>query len=70
MKKSQKKTKKCIVCKKKLQLTDHKCRCGIIFCIKHRLPEQHNCTYDFKVEKIDQDKCGLGGGKFAKIIKI
>ena len=68
--KKTKKQKKCIICNKKLSLTDQKCRCGIIFCSRHRLPEQHNCTYDFKTEKMDQNKCGLGGGAFKKIIKI
>ena len=68
--KKTKKRKKCIICNKKLLLTDHKCRCGIIFCSNHRLPEQHDCTYNFKQEKMDQNKCGLGGGTFQKIIKI
>ncbi len=37
-----------IECNKKLQLTDLSCRCEKIFCIKHRLPESHQCKYDFK----------------------
>ena len=35
-------------CKKKLKLTDMPCRCKLSFCSKHRLPEQHNCRYNFK----------------------
>ncbi len=33
-------------CKKKLKLTDMKCRCEKRFCATHRLPETHNCTFD------------------------
>tara|TARA_Y100000996_G_C22416523_1_gene599550 strand:+ start:73 stop:267 length:195 start_codon:yes stop_codon:yes gene_type:complete len=61
---------KCHICKKKLKLTDMKCRCGYKFCSSHRLPEQHNCTYDFKKERVDPKKMGLGGGHFKKVIQI
>ena len=39
----------CVNCKKKLKLTDleMKCKCGKIFCYKHRNPEQHKCEYNF-----------------------
>ncbi len=35
-------------CKKKLSLTDFPCKCGKIHCGAHRVPEVHNCTFDFK----------------------
>ena len=35
-------------CKKKLALTDFACKCGKIHCSAHRIPEIHNCTFDFK----------------------
>lgn len=35
-------------CKKKLKIVDMKCRCEMRFCGIHRLPETHNCDYDFK----------------------
>jgi predicted nucleic acid binding AN1-type Zn finger protein len=35
-------------CKKKLTLTDTNCRCGQRYCVIHRLPETHACTFDFK----------------------
>jgi predicted nucleic acid binding AN1-type Zn finger protein len=35
-------------CKKKTGLTANKCRCDKTFCPKHRLPEKHNCSYDFR----------------------
>ena len=24
------------------------CRCDMLFCMTHRLPEAHNCRYDFR----------------------
>ena len=33
-------------CKKKLKLSDMECRCTKRFCIVHRLPETHECTFD------------------------
>lgn len=52
-KKSKKRSKRCPFpgCKKKLALTDSECRCGSVFCIKHRLPETHECTFNYKDEK-------------------
>ena len=35
-------------CKKKLGLVCFECKCGLKFCTEHRLPEFHNCTFDFK----------------------
>lgn len=35
-------------CRKKLTMTDFTCRCGIRFCMNHRFPETHTCTFDFK----------------------
>ena len=50
-------------CTKKLKPTDEvmgQCRCERIFCKKHRLPEQHNCTFQFIINKdefIEANKC-------------
>ena len=35
-------------CKKRLMLTDQMCKCKEKFCSLHRMPEVHNCTFDFK----------------------
>jgi predicted nucleic acid binding AN1-type Zn finger protein len=43
-------------CNKFLKLTDMKCRCSNTYCLSHRLPEQHNCSYNFKISKIEQNK--------------
>ncbi|XP_059284849.1 putative zinc finger A20 and AN1 domain-containing stress-associated protein 8 [Lycium ferocissimum] len=42
------KTKRCIVCKKKVGLIGFSCKCGEIFCRSHRYPEEHACMFDFK----------------------
>ena len=59
-------------CKKKLSITQLiacKCKCSNQYCILHRLPEQHNCNYNFKKIDIDefikQNKCSAD-----KLIRI
>ena len=52
-------------CNKKLKLTDMACVCENTFCSKHRLPECHNCTHDFKEKKNVLEKV-----VYEKIIKI
>ncbi len=41
---------RCLICNKKIKLTDIKCKCDIFYCSLHKYPEQHNCTYDYKKE--------------------
>ncbi|RVW65205.1 Zinc finger A20 and AN1 domain-containing stress-associated protein 1 [Vitis vinifera] len=45
---STKKSEKCEMCKKKVGIIGFKCRCGSMFCGKHRLPEKHECNFDYK----------------------
>ena len=40
---------KCFCCKKK-SLIMIKCKCGNSFCLKHKYPESHNCTINYKHE--------------------
>jgi hypothetical protein len=56
-------------CKKKLKLSDTPCRCELRFCKAHRLPENHNCTYDFTKRANDnlKERIGEGGGKFDQL---
>ena len=35
-------------CGRKLKLLDLDCRCGARFCMEHRMPEVHACTFDFR----------------------
>ncbi|ESO90125.1 hypothetical protein LOTGIDRAFT_218182 [Lottia gigantea] len=47
----QKNKKRCYKCSCKLELAQReigRCRCGLIFCSLHRLPEQHHCEFDHK----------------------
>ena len=56
-------------CKKKLKLSDTPCRCEMRFCAKHRLPEHHDCGYDFKQRASDNVcvRVGGGGGHFDQL---
>lgn len=58
---------KCYFCKSKLSIIEKAilCKCANCFCSKHRLPENHTCTYDYK-----KDKVIVEGFKREKIIKI
>jgi len=35
-------------CKTKLGMMDFSCGCGGKYCLKHRLPEEHECTFSHK----------------------
>ena len=61
-----KKKNKCSFCKIKISVLSFiKCRCGKSFCTTHLLPENHNCTYDYKKDKVILEKVVHN-----KIIKI
>ena len=64
-----KKRKRCYMCNKKLPIIPITCKCKKDFCNNCRLPESHNCTYDYKKDK-SQILSSCGGGKFSKIDKI
>ena len=42
---------RCKSCNKKLALTAFNCRCGDYYCSKHRHAEEHNCSYDYKINE-------------------
>lgn len=46
----------CYYCKKKLNIimASIKCKCNNIFCKKHRHPENHQCTYNYKLAAMQQ----------------
>lgn len=37
-------------CSKSVNIMAFRCKCGGVFCSKHRLPSDHACKYDFKAE--------------------
>ena len=41
---------RCLNCEKKISLVESliKCKCDKTYCSKCRIPEVHNCTYDYK----------------------
>nr|GFA33158.1 putative zinc finger A20 and AN1 domain-containing stress-associated protein 8 [Tanacetum cinerariifolium] len=43
-----KKKNRCHVCNKHVGLVPFSCRCGERFCGLHRMPEKHECKFDFK----------------------
>ncbi|XP_061353563.1 zinc finger A20 and AN1 domain-containing stress-associated protein 10-like [Gastrolobium bilobum] len=42
------KKKRCKICNKNVRLLGFECRCGDVFCGRHRYPEEHSCSVDFK----------------------
>mmetsp|Transcript_32557 Transcript_32557/g.59717 ORF Transcript_32557/g.59717 Transcript_32557/m.59717 type:complete len:599 (+) Transcript_32557:74-1870(+) len=44
----QRNTTRCWLCSKKCGLTGFTCRCGYVFCSKHRYAEDHQCGFDHK----------------------
>ncbi|KAJ3606301.1 hypothetical protein NHX12_025822 [Muraenolepis orangiensis] len=58
----QKNRRRCYSCQTKLELVQQElgsCRCGYVFCMMHRLPEQHNCLFDH-----------LGRGREEAVLKM
>jgi len=39
---------RCTNCNKKIGIICYKCRCSNNYCIKCRMPESHNCKFDYK----------------------
>lgn len=58
----QRNRKRCHHCQTKLELVQQElgsCRCGYVFCMLHRLPEQHECMFDH-----------LGRGRQEAVLKM
>ncbi|XP_075906497.1 AN1-type zinc finger protein 3 isoform X1 [Nelusetta ayraudi] len=58
----QRSRKRCHRCQTKLELVQQElgsCRCGFVFCMLHRLPEQHDCLFDH-----------LGRGRQEAVLKM
>ena len=39
-------------CKNKLNMMSFNCDCEGKYCLKHRLPEEHNCIYSHKEKEL------------------
>jgi len=67
---AEKESNKCPKCPKKVSLMGVKCRCGNTFCKAHRLPEDHDCDFDFKQAgqaKLNKDMPSVVASKMEKI---
>ena len=40
----------CQKCKRKSSTFGFTCKCGVLFCIRCRMPEEHGCTFNYKKE--------------------
>jgi len=63
---------KCGYCRGKIGIIKYECKCSskLKFCIKCRLPESHECTYDFKNESKLLLEKQLVKVEHEKVIKI
>lgn len=63
----------CVVCNRKLKTLiaeTLKCKCNEYVCSKHRLPDEHNCSYNHKQEYKDKLAIQLKKTDQNKIEKI
>jgi len=66
----QKNPSRCWSCNRKIGITGIECRCGYLFCGKHRYASEHDCPYDFKKahkNKLVKENLKLTGKKMDKI---
>ena len=57
-------------CKKKLLLSDPTCKCKERYCMTHRMPEDHACSFDYKAagkSLLEQSNPKVIGQKFDRI---
>lgn len=64
--------KKCSHCSKKIKgIVIHTCECEKkVLCIKCRLPENHNCDYNFQEKQKKRLEKSLVKVEFEKVISI
>ncbi len=66
----QKDHKKCWGCEKKVGIRGFKCKCRYTFCKKHRMPEDHECEFDFAdygKKKLKENNITVQTNKIEKI---
>jgi len=57
-------------CKKKLLLSDPTCKCKERYCMAHRMPEDHACSFDYKAagkSQLELSNPKVIGQKFDRI---
>jgi hypothetical protein len=60
----------CQFCSRKLGNIPFHCKCSYFYCSRHRLPEEHNCTYDHRavgIRKLSEENPLVQAEKFNKL---
>lgn len=63
------KKKRCFKCNKKLSLVPFNCKCENFYCSKCRMPEDHECTFNWKQdykEKLEKENPKIEAKKLEK----
>lgn len=63
-------TDRCWSCKRKTGPMSFKCKCQFYFCSRHRLPEEHSCSFDHRsagVRKLSEENPLVVAEKFTKL---
>ena len=61
---------RCFSCNKRVGLLGVNCKCTLIFCNLHRLPEEHSCTVDYRKlgkEKLSKEITKVAPSKITEI---
>lgn len=61
---------RCSSCRRRVGLTDFRCRCGELFCCRHRHSAAHDCSFDYKAAAREVISRANPAIRSAKIIKI
>lgn len=61
---------KCFACNKKVGLLGIECKCQLVFCNMHRMPEDHQCTINWRElgqKKLEKEHKKVVAKKIAEI---
>ncbi|KAJ6833756.1 zinc finger AN1 domain-containing stress-associated protein 15-like [Iris pallida] len=61
---------RCSACRRRVGLTGFRCRCGELFCGRHRYSDIHKCSFDYKAMGREEISKANPVVRAAKIIKI
>lgn len=61
---------RCLVCNRKVGIPGFRCRCGELFCAKHRYSDMHDCSFDYKSAGREEIARANPLIRASKIIKI
>ncbi|KMZ63825.1 hypothetical protein ZOSMA_397G00110 [Zostera marina] len=61
---------RCSTCRKRVGLAGFRCRCGNLFCARHRYSDIHHCSFDYKTAGREEIAKANPVIRAAKIIRI